>query len=585
MPDLLHSLQARDLGHLRIVAELWGVELQSNDASEALKELSAALRNPVLAYEIMDSLPAEAKSALETLAEAGGKVPWAAFARQFGELRDAGPGRRDREQLHLHPISAAETLFYRALLARAFFDTPSGLQEFAYIPDDLLPLTHHREHEEHRENTRKDSVDLSSPKGTVLSVVKNEPLGRPATPKERAHVIPSSDRILDDATTLLAALRLGIEPPKLRVPLNVLTALLSAGGLISRSDLTPHPPSLTPFGGASRGKGAQGDRSIYPEAVKSFLEAPRAEALALLAKAWQNSETFNELRQIPELVCEGEWRNPSHVTRHTLLAYLAAIPHGQWWSLPAFIRAIKEKHPDFQRPAGDYDSWFIKREADGVYLRGFEHWDEVDGALIRYFITGPLFWLGMAELASPESDAAPAAFRSTLHPPHPTEDGKLTAASNGVISVPRLVPRAARYQISRFCEWEESKSDEYRYRVTPASLTRARQQKLKPDQLLAILRKHAAAPLPPPFVRAIQRWEINGTEARLEHPVVLRLASPAILDELRKSKAARFLGETLGPTAVIVKPGAQSKVLAALAELGLLAEDGSTQQHEDHTKE
>ena len=36
-----------------------------------------------------------------------------------------------------------------------------------------------------------------------------EPLGRGATPGERKHILPATDRILDDATTLLAALRLG----------------------------------------------------------------------------------------------------------------------------------------------------------------------------------------------------------------------------------------------------------------------------------------------------------------------------------------------------------------------------------------
>jgi hypothetical protein len=55
--------------------------------------------------------------------------------------------------------------------------------------------------------------------------------------------------------------------------------------------------------------------------------------------------------------------------------------------------------------------------------------------------------------------------------------------------------------------------------------------------------------------------------------VVLRVSRPEVLEELRKSKAARFLGEMLGPTTVVLKDGAQSKVLAALAELGLLAED------------
>ena len=92
-------------------------------------------------------------------------------------------------------------------------------------------------------------------------------------------------------------------------------------------------------------------------------------------------------------------------------------------------------------------------------------------------------------------------------------------------------------------------------------------------QLLALLRKYAAAPVPPTVVQAIQRWENKGTEARLETHTILRVSSPEVLEELRKSRAGRFLDESLGPAAVVVKPGAGAKVLAALAELGLLAEN------------
>ena len=53
---------------------------------------------------------------------------------------------------------------------------------------------------------------------------------------------------------------------------------------------------------------------------------------------------------------------------------------------------------------------------------------------------------------------------------------------------------------------------------------------------------------------------------------MLRLSSPEILQALRSSRAARFLGETLGPAAVAVKPNAGEKVLAVLAELGYLGE-------------
>ena len=51
-----------------------------------------------------------------------------------------GEGKRDRERPHLKPISPAETLFYYGFLAKAFFDSDKGTQEFAYIPDDLLEL-------------------------------------------------------------------------------------------------------------------------------------------------------------------------------------------------------------------------------------------------------------------------------------------------------------------------------------------------------------------------------------------------------------------------------------------------------------
>ena len=84
MPDLIQSLQGRDLGHLRIVTELWGVALTSNEVETALQELSALLLDPDLAAEVAGALPAEARSALETLGEAGGRMPWAAFARRLG---------------------------------------------------------------------------------------------------------------------------------------------------------------------------------------------------------------------------------------------------------------------------------------------------------------------------------------------------------------------------------------------------------------------------------------------------------------------------------------------------------------------
>ena len=138
MPTLAQSLPSKDIGFLRIIASLWGLELMASDPAEATIELAETLCDAELLEEITAALPADGRAALEALFSESGRMPWVNCTRRFGEIRAMGPAKRDREQPHQRPTSPAEMLYYRALLARAFFDTPKGSQEFAYIPDDLF---------------------------------------------------------------------------------------------------------------------------------------------------------------------------------------------------------------------------------------------------------------------------------------------------------------------------------------------------------------------------------------------------------------------------------------------------------------
>lgn len=546
MPNLIQCLQIQDIGYLRIVAELWGIELPIGEASLVAEHLASAMCDPVLLEEVIGNLPSDALSALQALQQSGGKMPWSNFTRRFGKLREMGAGRRDRERPYSNPISPVEVLWYRGLIGRGFFDTDSGAEEFAYLPQDLLPL-------------------LPLPHTQPQTI-----LGRHATPKERTHIHLANDLILDHACTLLAALRIGLPLDPSPYPLNslpyplvptALKALLFAGALIDDQG--------TPLA----------------EPTRAFLESSRAEALALLSRAWLNSTTFNELRLMPGLHCEGEWENNPLATRQTIVRFLLDIPRGSWWHLDAFVADIRKHHPDFQRPAGDYDSWFIRDESTGEYLRGFEHWDKVDGALVRYVITAPMHWLGMVDLASPTDVSPVVAFRlsrwaeALLQGDAPqglaTEDETFLISRDGRIRVPRYTPRAARYLLARFSEWEGENEQGYRYRLTAASLERAQQQGLRVDHLVTLLRRHALG-VPPSLVQAVQRWERYGSEASLENLLILRVKSPHMLQKLRASRANRFLVESLSPQAVIVKPGAADKVLSVLAELGYLGKIGES---------
>jgi Helicase conserved C-terminal domain len=552
MTDFSQSLQSRDLSYLRIVAGFWDVPLENLDARGALQRLSDAIEEPTLVRELVDSLPSEARAALDDLINNSGRLPWPVFTRNYGAVREMGPGRRDREQPYRNATAPAEMLWYRALVARAFFDTPHGPQEFAYIPENLL-------------------WRLPEPIHQAIP-----PLGRAASPVERGKPAPASDAILDHCCTYLAALRLDLPE-----------AELISQGIASPFDEAPLTArALRALLGAAQLLDDQGNPVSEP--VRAFLEAPRANALVALARAWLHSLQVNELRLLPGKVFEGDWQNDSLQARQAILDFVATIPRATWWSLPVFVTDVRERHADFQRPAGDYDSWYIRDESSGEFLRGFSHWDAVDGALIRYVICGPMYWLGLVDLATPlpkegvaDSWLPVTAFRLSdwfddimggeLPQGLPVEDQLVKVGSDARLRVPSLAPRAVRYQLARFGNWEALKNGFYAYRITPSSLARARQQGLQIGHLTLLLRRYSQA-IPPNLAKALERWNEVGTEARIQNVVVLRLSSPDLLQALRSSRAARFLGEPLGPAVVIIKPGAWNKVMEVLAELGYLGE-------------
>lgn len=541
MPGLSASLQGHDLGLLIVIGRQWGLELHPRDVQHAIETLEAELP-PALAAGF-SHLPEDTQRAIRDLAAAG-RQAWGQFERKYGRLREMGAGRREKELPHLNPVSITEFLWYRGLIGKAFFDTPDGPREFAYIPDEFLAILP-------RENE-------SAP-----------PFGRPARPEERAVEQIAGDAILDQLCTVLAGLRkelsrdaLASAEPWLLAP-DALASLLRDGGVIDDHD------------------------RLNAEATRNLLELPRGDALAWLVHTWLASEGFDELRALPGLKAEGNWKNLPVTSRQRVLEFLRSAPEGQWWSLEAVIADVKARQPDFQRPGGDYDSWYLRREGSDHYLRGFQHWDEVDGAFIAFIVRAPLHALGLVDLASPSQGTPATAYRWTRWaagllqaqaPSNPkVENLKLKVDSRGRVLIPMLAPRTVRYLVARFCEWLPKQKEDYVYQITAHSLEAARKQGLKVKQLVALLKANSSAPLPPNLLQALKRWETQGAQARLSKALVLRLGSASALKALRASRAARFLGEPLGPTAVVVKPGAEQQVLQALLELGYLGQLEETQ--------
>jgi hypothetical protein len=550
MQTLASTLLDQDFGQLRIIAELWGLDLSPGSVQQAADELSRAMLDGVLLAEVVDSLPASARDALDAILRNQGRLPLADLTRKFGLLRQMGPGRRDREQPWRNPASPVETLWYRGLIGRAFFDTPTGLQEFAYVPGDLAALM--------------PAPDAAS---GALSV---HPASQPSD------IRYATDFAVDDLVTLLAALRrqpvssgrltserLHACQPFLYQPRSarLLIACLVDERVLSQDRLTPDP-----------------------DAVRALLDSPRPKILERVRRSWRESPTWNDLAQVPHLVAaDGEWPNDPPLSRKAILEFLSELSIGEWWDLAEFIQAIHDTRPAFQRPAGDFDSWYLQDSRTGSFVRGLAHWHAVEGALIHHVISGPLHWLGMVDLGLSGTDGPAVAFRLTpsFDPsasPGTSHSGRAGGLGpqaqvrpDGLISVPRYCPPALRYQIARICAWESRDADGYRYRLTPDGLALASAQGLQPNHVRSILEEASGSALPKSLTLALERWSAQGTQARLERMLVFNVDHPALLEELRANRStARFLRSELGPRSAAVAERDWRRLCEAAARLGIL---------------
>lgn len=545
MPPLARVLVDYDYNLLLVIAEQWGVELRARSQRDAASEVETLLKQP---KRLSSALPVAAREALDALLrEPRARIPLSEFARKYGEVRVMGAAKRDRERPWVNRPSAAEQLFYRGLIAHGFFDTSSGPREHAFVPEDLITL-----------------VPAPEPVSAV------EPPGAPAEAPHGA--APAEPHLADDVATLLAYAQI--------LPLKLVAGTLTTQLPATLRRFLREPRAIDLSFQLSLDLGLLSGTPLKPGAdvVRPFLERPRWGQTLALADAWRASTTWNDLLRLPGLTFEGQtWSNDPVATRATLIGWLRQIPRDRWWSLDSFVAALRERQPDFQRPAGDFDSWYIKDATTGGYLRGLDNWDRVDGALIRSIVTGPLMWLGLLE-----GDAR--SFRITelgagwlagapVPPPRDPAVPILTTAL-GDVRVAGTAPAYLRFRVARVCKWIGLERGVYLYRLTPFSLKRAGRQGITLERILDFLRQASApAELPPKLVSALQRFARSGTEASLKDTVILRVATPELMETLRRTPALQeLLGQALGPTVSEVRSQDLGRLRSALSELGLLVD-------------
>lgn len=546
MRSLEQALSDHELIVLRAIGEWWELDLTGLDKPACVQAVAQALMRLDMPQEA-GFLPPEEGAAFSELVAANGRIPVATFSRTHGEVRLMGPGRMEREEPWLAPESVTEALWYRGFVYRGFDETAEGLIEFYYIPNELLaPFSQDNQAKVVKE-TATSFLDPAEAPTKVKTAVTNA---------------------VDDLTTILAL----AQSVSLRVgDIDYLRPYLL--------DPTPDRCSLLLTLGQEMGmlrESGEGELRPARSAVK-WLKQSREAQLHALADAWSNSN-WNDLCHTPGLVCEGErWHNDPILARTALLDAFPSIEH--WFRLGNLVAHIKENDPDFQRPDGNYETWYIRDEASNTYITGFENWELVEGRLLQFLVRGPLFWLGLVELGD-DSQPDAVLFRPALRalawlanePPSQEEVRvPLVVQADGSLLVPYNAGRYERFQAARITEAEPVEPQKpFRYRLTPHSLAQARDQGIAPDRLLQFLERSSGRPVPAGVRRAITRWSERGVEGRIETTVVLRVRDAAILETLRNNPKTRpFMGESLGELAATVRADEWRKLVEAAAQLGL----------------
>jgi hypothetical protein len=234
--------------------------------------------------------------------------------------------------------------------------------------------------------------------------------------------------------------------------------------------------------------------------VYAFLEQPRVEQRFALWEGWRNSTEWNDLCRTPTLLCAetGNWTNDPHQTREAVLDLLRQLQPGAWYSSAEVIAAIQEHHPDFQRPTGDYESWYIRSSSTQEFLKGFEHWEGVEGALLRFLFNGPLYWLSALDLAEPSAGddllislSSSGARWLGLDAELPNEPRRrpIVVEEDFRVKVPLGTPLIDRFRVERFAGWQAS-YPQFTYQINQRSLTRAAEEGISPQRVLDFLRSH-----------------------------------------------------------------------------------------------
>ncbi len=562
------SLEEHPLVVLRAMAAGHGFESEQGRAEALVDLLHQHLARPETVARLLAEMDEETRAALDFLIAEGGEMPSHRFQRDplGGELRQLGAGALERARPWETPLSATERLFYQGLVYTSFGVTGDFRGQVLFIPTELLALM---------------PPVARSPVSFEVEPLAGVPPG----------VRESGLLMVEDAFVVLSDLqRRSVHPVKGRfLPadalhrINARLAMPEPEGALNHERETQRLALLLHLLRALNLIEETNEGLLKPVTVRArrWLQLPRPHRLLTLQRAWADNPSWNDLWRIPTLRPERTgWHNDPLRARAALVRWLREVPSDAWVSVAEWVRSVRRVDPDFQRPDGDFNSWYIRQADSGQFLQGWDNWDQVEGTLLRYYFAAPLFWLGIVDLGYlAPSDKQPFAFRLTPYgarwlgrtaalPPQP-ERAPVIIAADGSITVPPGADDWERLHLERLSVPVESGPGDYL--LNKERLIAELMEGSDIERVLRFLEQATNNFLPEAVRERLSGWAGGYGRITLETLSVLEVDDVHLLRELQHHPAiARFFVRPLGPRAIACPPEQLPELVAALRAAGYL---------------
>jgi hypothetical protein len=347
--------------------------------------------------------------------------------------------------------------------------------------------------------------------------------------------------------------------------------------------------------------------TVWPEVKNAFLKRDLSTQRAILARTYFDttewSVLWEMLREDDHLqlkrIFGHRFLRPEQLQddlvrfRHLVLRVLSALPDDEWVMLSDLLPLMRLIWPQFdysvwQRYLFYSPSWFLTSDRSEGPLRPMDErdWHQAQGQFLRWIITGPLHWLGLADLHLEAGRLAAVRFRGladlywnrVLAPPVPVSVGTgvegapadVTIDGDTIVVLPSATDGRVHGLLDRIARLETISPERFVYRFDPRAVYEAYEAGMALSEILEGWEQLISVPIPPETEERLTDWWKAYGQVRIYKDVtVIEFSDDYALDEMKAvTSLESVLIAELSPRLVMIPQDAVETLAAELETAG-----------------